>query len=115
METQDPTPLRPSSPEVKMVLKDGLLVPADTVAPPCNHADVAIRVQKNLQQRDQYHCKGCDEKVQVAFLNFLIGKPEELDAVLAQIAAAQQQQQQAMRRKQSGLVLPGEPNGKAPA
>ena len=94
-----------------MVLKDGLLVPADTVAPPCKHADVAIRVQKNLQQRDQYHCKGCDEKVQVAYLNFLIGKPEELDLVLTQMAAAQQAQMKAQQRKKSGLVLPGEKAG----
>jgi len=94
--------------DLPMVLKDGLLVPADTVKPPCNHAEVAERVQKVLKQRNQYHCKGCDEKVQVAYLNFLIGKPEELDAVLAQMAAAQQAQMKAGQRKRIGLVLPGE-------
>jgi len=93
----------------KMVLnKEGLLVPAESIPAPCNHVDVANRVQKSLQQRNQYHCHGCDEKVQVAYLNFLIGKPEELDVVLAQMAAAQQAARAQQERKKSGLVLPGE-------
>lgn len=91
-----------------MVLKDGLLVPADVIKPPCAHQDVAQRVQYLAQQTSQFVCKDCNERVYLKWLNFLLGPKEELEKVLAQLEAQQRDQREAMRRKKMGLVLPGE-------
>ena len=95
---------------------EGILVPADTIKPKCTHTEVATRFGEGVvKQRHQYICQQesaegqrCLEQVVVRIMNYVVLHVDDLENFERGLQLQGQLAQAEAKRRQSGIVLPGE-------